>query len=60
MDSKQELMKLQAEFAACQKVLTALGDETRQHLFSHVEALIQYDVSERNQLDNDGKKICEN
>lgn len=34
MDSKKELIKLQAEFKACQRVLTALGDETRQHLFS--------------------------
>lgn len=34
MDSKQELIKLQDEFNDCQKVLTALGDETRQHLFS--------------------------
>ena len=25
-------MELAAEFAACQKILTALGDETRQHL----------------------------
>ena len=34
MDVKQELTKLRAEFHDCQKILTALGDETRQHLFS--------------------------
>lgn len=34
MDAKKELEKLQSEFSDCQKILTALGDETRQHLFS--------------------------
>ncbi len=28
----KDIMELAAEFAACQKILTALGDETRQHL----------------------------
>ena len=34
MDSKTESLKLRAEFKDCQKVLTAIGDETRQHLIS--------------------------
>ena len=34
MDSKIESLKLRAEFKDCQKVLTAIGDETRQHLIS--------------------------
>lgn len=28
----KDIMELAAEFTACQKILTALGDETRQHL----------------------------
>ena len=34
MNSKEESVKLRQEFAACQKMLTALGDETRQQLLS--------------------------
>ena len=34
MNSKNESLKLQAEFKACQKILTAIGDETRQRLLS--------------------------
>ena len=34
MDSKEESLKLQSEFKDCQKVLTAIGDETRQHLIA--------------------------
>ena len=34
MNSQEESLKLRAEFAACQKMLTALGDETRQQLIS--------------------------
>lgn len=34
MDSKIESEKLRAEFSACQKILTAIGDETRQYLLS--------------------------
>ena len=34
MDSKTESLKLRAEFKDCQKVLTAIGDETRQHLIA--------------------------
>lgn len=28
----EDIRRLEAEFKACQKVLTAIGDETRQHL----------------------------
>ncbi len=31
-DAKSQIKKLSEEFAACHKVLTALGDENRQHL----------------------------
>lgn len=34
MDSKEESLKLRSEFKDCQKVLTAIGDETRQHLIA--------------------------
>ncbi len=34
MDSKEESLKLQSEFKDCQKMLTAIGDETRQHLIT--------------------------
>ena len=34
MNSKEESAKLLQEFAGCQKMLTALGDETRQQLLS--------------------------
>lgn len=34
MDSKEESKKLRSEFKDCQKVLTAIGDETRQYLLS--------------------------
>ena len=34
MDSREESLKLQAEFKDCQKLLTAIGDETRQYLLS--------------------------
>ena len=34
MDSKEESLKLQSEFKDCQKMLTAIGDETRQHLIA--------------------------
>ena len=34
MDSKEESLKLQSEFKDCQKILTAIGDETRQHLIT--------------------------
>lgn len=34
MDSKEESLKLQSEFNDCQKMLTAIGDETRQHLIA--------------------------
>lgn len=34
MDSKEESLKLLSEFKDCQKVLTAIGDETRQHLIA--------------------------
>ncbi len=34
MNSQEESLKLRAEFAACQKLLAVLGDETRQHLLS--------------------------
>lgn len=34
MNSQEESLRLRAEFAACQKLLGALGDETRQHLLS--------------------------
>ncbi|MBR6403972.1 MAG: winged helix-turn-helix transcriptional regulator [Eubacterium sp.] len=34
MDSKKESQKLQSEFKECQKLLTAIGDETRQYLMS--------------------------
>ena len=32
MDIKQEVTALSDSFAACTKILTAIGDETRQHL----------------------------
>lgn len=34
MDSKVESLKLRSEFKDCQKMLTAIGDETRQHLIT--------------------------
>lgn len=34
MDSKEESLKLQSEFKDCQKMLTAIGDETRQQLIA--------------------------
>ena len=34
MNSKEESLKLQSEFKDCQKMLTAIGDETRQHLIA--------------------------
>lgn len=34
MDSKEESLKLRSEFKDCQKMLTAIGDETRQHLIA--------------------------
>ena len=34
MDSKEESLKLRSEFKDCQKILTAIGDETRQHLIA--------------------------
>lgn len=34
MDSKEESLKLRSEFNDCQKMLTAIGDETRQHLIA--------------------------
>lgn len=34
MDSKEESLKLRSEFKDCQKVLTAIGDETRQQLIA--------------------------
>ena len=34
MDSKEESLKLRSEFKDCQKMLTAIGDETRQHLIT--------------------------
>ena len=34
MDSQKESQKLQSEFKECQKMLTAIGDETRQYLMS--------------------------
>lgn len=34
MNSKEASKKLQKEFNDCQKILTAIGDETRQHLIS--------------------------
>ena len=34
MNSKEESLKLQSEFKDCQKMLTAIGDETRQHLIT--------------------------
>ena len=34
MDSQKESKKLQAEFKECQKLLAAIGDETRQYLMS--------------------------
>lgn len=34
MDSKEESLKLRSEFKDCQKVLAAIGDETRQHLIA--------------------------
>ena len=32
MDCEKELKKLQSEFKECHKLLTAIGDETRQYL----------------------------
>lgn len=32
MHTKEDLEKLAADFKQCQKILSALGDETRQHL----------------------------
>ena len=37
----KDIMELAAEFAACQKILTALGDETRQHLIMAMNQLLQ-------------------
>ena len=34
MDSKKESLQLKTEFKDCQKVLTAIGDESRQYLLS--------------------------
>ena len=34
MDSKEESLKLRSEFKDCQKMLTAIGDETRQYLIA--------------------------
>ena len=34
MDCEKELKKLQSEFKECHKLLTAIGDETRQYLMS--------------------------
>lgn len=34
MNSREASEKLQREFKDCQKILTAIGDETRQHLIS--------------------------
>ena len=34
MDSREESFKLQSEFEDCRKILTAIGDETRQHLIA--------------------------
>ena len=36
MKDNQEVKKLAAEFESCQKILTALGDEVRQHLILHM------------------------
>lgn len=34
MNSKEESILLQSEFIDCQKIFTAIGDETRQYLIS--------------------------
>lgn len=31
-NTMEDIQRLKAEFQSCQKILTAIGDETRQHL----------------------------
>lgn len=55
MDSKEESLKLQSEFKDCQKVLTAIGDETRQYL---IALMIMEKCNGARVIDIAKKQIC--
>ena len=50
MDSKKESKKLQSEFKECQKMLAAIGDETRQMIMEKCGGTRVVDLAEKTHL----------